>query len=284
MSITGSSASHICFMRALRIVVTLGATVCGVAQARDVGGNGDASGELAKKLSNPVATLISVPFQYNVDEKLGPNDTGSKNYLNIQPVIPLPLNADWNLITRTIMPVIDLKDFPVVGTNESGLGDVLASQFFSPQKPTSNGWIWGAGPVELLPTASNKALGAGKWGLGPTFVVLRQEGHVTYGLLANHVWSVAGDSNRANVSSTFLEPFFAYITHTYTTFGANLESSYDWEASTWAVPVNVYVAQLLKVGPQILQITGGARYWASSPVNGPGGWGWRVVLTLLFPE
>ena len=262
----------------------VGVLLCGVTHAQNAGAPSDDGADLAKKLANPVAALISVPLQYNYDDNMGPADNGSKSNLNIQPVIPIVLNADWNLITRTILPLIDLKNIPVNGNSESGIGDVTASQFFSPKQPTSSGWIWGAGPVELLPTASDKALGTGKWSLGPTFVALKQAGPVTYGLLANHLWSVAGDSNRGSVSSTFMQPFYAYITKTKTTFGINTEASYDWRGAAWSVPINLTVAQLLKIGPQILSITVGARYWATSPDNGPEGWGWRAAVTLLFPK
>jgi hypothetical protein len=269
---------------AFYLVLLLGVAICGVALAQEGEGKADDTSDLAKKLANPISSLISMPFQYNHDSDLGPTDNGSKNYLNIQPVVPFALGADWNLISRTIVPLVELKSFPVVGSSQSGLGDVTASQFFSPTHPTKGGWTWGAGPVELLPTASEKNLGTGKWGLGPTFVALKQEGPVTYGFLANHIWSVAGESNRASVNSTFLQPFFAYVTKTKTTFSINLESSYDWQAGAWSVPVNVSAAQLLKIGPQILQIALGARYWATSPANGPEGWGWRAVVTLLFPK
>ena len=244
----------------------------------------DPAAELAKKLANPVASLVSVPLQYNYDENYGRGDEGSVSRLNIQPVVPVSLSEDWNLINRVILPLVDQEDVPVRGASESGLGDTVASQFFSPKAPTGRGWIWGVGPVELLPTATDEVLGGEQWGLGPTAVALKQVGPWTAGALANHIWSVAGDEDRADVNATFLQPFLSYITRTKTTLGLSVESTYDWEGDAWSVPVNATVSQLLKVGPQILQIGGGARYWADSPENGPEGWGLRVQLTLLFPK
>jgi hypothetical protein len=244
----------------------------------------DQAAELAKKLANPIASLISVPVQYNYDEYGGANDGASVSRVNIQPVIPFSMNEDWNLITRTIIPLVDQNDFPAAAMNESGLGDITASQFFSPKKPTAGGWIWGAGPVELLPTASDEALGGEKLGLGPTAVALKQMGPWTIGGLTNHIWSVSGDDDRADINATFLQPFVSYITKTKTTIGLNTESTYDWEGEAWSVPVNMTIAQLFKVGPQIMQLALTARYWAESPDNGPEGWGARAQLTFLFPK
>lgn len=244
----------------------------------------DDAAELAKKLANPIASLISVPLQYNYDEYGGLNDGASVSRLNIQPVIPFSLSDDWNLITRTIVPLVDQQDFPLAAMNESGLGDIVASQFFSPKAPTARGWLWGAGPVWLLPTASDEVLGGEQWGGGPTVVALKQIGPWTAGFLGNHIWSVAGENDRADINATFLQPFVSYITKTKTTFGVNTESTYDWQNEAWSVPVNASVAQLLKIGPQIIQITLGGRYWAESPDNGPEDWGLRAQLTFLFPK
>lgn len=240
--------------------------------------------ELAKKLANPVASLISVPMQYNYDEYGGANDGGAVSSLSIQPVIPFSLNADWNVITRTIVPLIDRQDFPNEALNESGLGDIVSSQFFSPKSLTAGGWIWGAGPAELLPTATDDVLGGEKWGLGPTAVALKQSGPWTVGLLTSHIWSVAGDDDRDDISTTSLQPFLSYTTKTHTTVGTYTESTYDWKNDQWQVPLIFQAGQLFKIGPQILQLAVAGKYWAEAADNGPEGWGLRLQLTFLFPK
>jgi hypothetical protein len=156
---------------------------------------------LAKQLSNPVASLISVPLQYNVDFDVGSED-GTKQTLNIQPVIPASLSDDWNLITRVIVPVVDQDDVFGDSGHQFGFGDTTPTFFFSPKKSTAGGWILGFGPVFLLPTATDDLLGADKWGIGPSALALKQtETGWTYGALVNHIWSVAGDDD-APISAT----------------------------------------------------------------------------------
>ena len=241
--------------------------------------------ELAKQALNPIAALISLPVQLNYDVNIGPAEQGEKWQLNVQPVIPFSIGADWNLISRTIVPLVSQQDVVTGAGNDSGVGDITQSLFFSPKKPTAGGWIWGAGPVLLLPTGSEDRLTAGKWGLGPTAVVLKQQNGWTVGALANHIWSVAGDDDRRDISATFLQPFVSYTTRTLTSFTVNTESTYDWKSEEWSVPVNFMVSQMLKVGNQPLTVKGGARYWADSPDGaGPKGWGFQLAVTLLFPK
>ena len=239
---------------------------------------------MQKQLANPVAALISVPVQANYDDNYGLDDDGSVLRINVQPVIPVSLNDDWNLISRTILPIVDQNDFPTPGSSEFGLGDTVQSAFFSPKEPTASGWIWGAGPVLLLPTATEDVLGSEKWGIGPTAVVLKQTGPWTYGALANHIESFAGSGSRADISATFMQPFLTYITESKTTIALNTESTYDWEGENWSVPINVTATQLLRVGDQMLSVGGGVRYWADSPDGGPEGWGVRIIFTLLYPK
>jgi hypothetical protein len=243
----------------------------------------DDTQELAKKLSNPIASLISVPFQFNYDDGYGPND-GEKAFVNVQPVIPLTLNDDWNLISRTIVPIVWQEDIAGPSGDQFGLGDITQSLFFSPKAPTEGGIIWGAGPVFLFPTATDEFLGGEKWGAGPTAVVLTQFDGWTVGMLANHIWSFAGDEDRADINSTFLQPFVSYTTKDAWTFTLNTESTYNWETEAWSVPINFQVAKLVVIDKQPISLTAGLRYWAESPDNGPDGFGFRTAITFLFPK
>ena len=238
--------------------------------------------QLAKKLANPVASLISVPLQYNIDFNIGSED-GTKQYLNVQPVIPTSLNGHWNLITRVIMPVVYQNDVFGNSDDQFGLGDFTPTFFFSPREPTAGGWILAAGPVFLLPTATDELLGSDKWGIGPSVLGLRQTADGwTYGVLANHIWSVAGDDNRREISSTFLQPFLAKQFPGGRTVTVNFESTYDWYGEKWNVPMNLTYSKVTRWGHQLVSLQGGVRYFFETPGDGPD-WGLRFALTLLFP-
>ena len=235
---------------------------------------------LAQKLSNPIASLISLPFQLNYDRGYGAGD-GTRAYMNIQPVVPFSIGENWNRISRTILPVIWQHDVAGPSGDQSGFGDITQSLFLSPKEPGPGGIIWGAGPVLLVPVATDDALGGDTWGAGPTVVALRQSGPWTYGMLANHIWSFAGD---ADTSSTFVQPFVAYNTPTAWTFSLNSETTYDWKHEAAAVPVNAVVSKLVTLGNRPVSFAGGLRYWMESQDGGPDGFGVRLAATLLFPK
>jgi hypothetical protein len=273
-------------MRFSALAATLALACSGRAVAQDSGhtGGGDETAALAEKLNNPVASLISVPLQFNYDDHIGPVDDGWRTLLNIQPVVPFHLDDEWNLISRTILPVIYQDEiFPDTG-DQFGLGDITQSLFLSPQKPSDGGLVWGAGPVMLIPTGTDDLLGSGKFGLGPTALVLKQQHGWTYGILTNHIWSVFGEAGRADVNSTFLQPFLSHTTPTAWTVGINSESTYDWNGETWSVPINLFVSKLVKFEDQPVSFSLGLRYWADGLESAPEDFGARFTVTFLFPE
>jgi len=243
-------------------------------------GTQDEQAKLAMQLNNPVAALISVPLQSNWDFGIGPSHA-TQYKLNVQPVIPITLNEDWNLISRTVIPVMDMES-PAPGiAGASGLGNITQSFFFSPQKPTADGLIWGAGPVFLIPSATNDLLGGEQWGMGPTALVLKQKDGWTVGMLANQLWSFNGGNDSFN--ATYLQPFVSYTTKTHTTFALNSESTYNWKDRQWTIPFNLMVSQLVKIGEVPVQFQLGGRWYAEGPDGGPN-WGLRFGVTFLFPR
>lgn len=239
---------------------------------------------LAKQLANPIASLSSVPFQLNYDDGIGTSDDGDRFTLNVQPVIPVSIGEDWNMISRTIIPVASQRDiFPDAGS-QFGLGDTVQSLFFSPKALTANGWTWGIGPVFLIPTATDELLGGEIWGAGPTGVALRQTaGGWTYGAMFNHIWSFAGGDHRADINATYLQPFLAKSLGAGRTVSASLESTYDWEGGQWTVPFNIGYSKVSRIGRQLVSYQGGARYYLETPGNGAE-WGVRFTFTLLYPK
>ena len=184
----------------LLVWLALGIPVLAAEVAADADGADTGAAELAKKLQNPVASLISVPFQSNFEWGGGPHSGAFKYTLNFQPVIPISISDDWNLISRTIVPFIAQHDL-VPGTSQGGIGDIAQSLFFSPKEPGPGGIIWGVGPVALLPTSTDEFLGAEKFGLGPTAVALKQDFGWTYGILANHLVSIGGTRRTSDVNA-----------------------------------------------------------------------------------
>ena len=243
--------------------------------------------ELAKKAQNPVADMISVPFQYNANYNYGPLNK-RQDVLNIQPVYPIHLDADWNIITRTIIPIISQ---PAVVQNQdstSGLGDIQFSAFLSPIKPTAGGWIWGAGAIAQFDTANNDRLGQGKTALGPTAVMLKISRTWVYGGLINNLWSVSG-GDRPAVNQMLVQPFINYNfpNHPgrYLTFSPIITANWKAQGSgnEWTVPVGLGIGQIFRIGrlPVNGQVSG--YYNIERPENAPN-WQLRIQFALLFPK
>ena len=237
--------------------------------------------EIAKELANPIASLISVPFQNNFQFGIGGQD-GYKYLLNFQPVIPVSLSKGINLINRIIIPVI-AQNKAVNMERQNGLGDILYSAFFS---PSGGGLTWGIGPAFSIPTATNDLLGSKKLLIGPTAVALAQPGSWTVGFLANNLWSVAGDENRPDVNSLFAQPFFSYNFKGGLGIGALSENVYDWKNKRLASGLMALnLTQVFKFGTkQVASLAAmPVYYYSSNAVNKPE-WGARIALILVFPK
>jgi len=238
--------------------------------------------ELAKKLANPISSLISLPFQNNTDFGIGDNN-GTRNTLNIQPVIPISLTNKISLITRVVLPYVTQYNITGVGNNESGLGDTVLSAFVSPSS-SKNGFTWGAGPVLLIPTGTNDFLTSKKFGIGPTAVALYQNKGMTIGGLINQIWSVAGNDDRPDVSALFFQPFFNYNWKSGAGIGGNFEITQNWEADTTIVWFNPTITAVTSIGTQKTQFAIGPRFNLAAPSGTKADLGVRAVVVFLFPK
>jgi hypothetical protein len=239
--------------------------------------------DLATASQNPVSDLISVPFQNNTNFGIG-DDDATQNILNIQPVWPLRLNNKWNLITRTIVPVISQPAVLTGGDSEFGLSDTNFSAFFSPAKPSK--LIWGVGPSVLFPTATDKTLGTEKWGAGPTGVVLSINGPWVYGVLINNIWSFAGNDDRKDVNQMVLQPFVNYNLSGGWYLVSVMINTANWKADTgnkWTVPLGGGIGKIFKVGKQAVNAQVQGFYNVKKPEMGAD-WQFRFQFQLLFPK
>jgi hypothetical protein len=265
----------------LILFILAGSNVTGKLKAQDAK-PAESAEELAKKLSNPVAALISIPFQNNLDVGIGQNN-GSKNTLNFQPVIPITLSPKLNLITRFIIPIVSQHNITAEGATQNGLSDAVVSAWFSPSEP-KNGVVWGVGPVFLVPIATNDMLGTKKLGVGPTALILKQSNGWTVGGLVNQIWSVAGDANRSDVSQMFIQPFLSYNWKSGAGLGINSEITQNWISSTTSVFINPTITAVTKLGTQIVSLAIGPRIPVAAPTGTMADFGVRAAVTFVFPK
>ena len=249
--------------------------------------------ELAAAAQNPIAAMYSLPFQNNIYGGAGPRHDATANVLNIQPVIPFTV-GDWNILSRTIAPLVYLPSLttgPSEITEQSlfsgshfGLGDINQSFYFSPARLPR--LIWGIGPSFNLPTATATPLGSAKFSMGPAAVALVMPKPWVIGTLARQLWSVAGPSNRPNVSQFLLQPFVNYNMEEGWYLVSSPIITANWEASSgnkWVFPLGAGMGKIFRIGEQPMNASLQAFDYLLSPTGGPR-WAVRAQLQFLFPR
>jgi hypothetical protein len=240
---------------------------------------------LAKQAQNPIANLISLPFQNNTNFGYGPQGQRTQNVLNIQPVIPVPLSNDLLLVTRTIIPYIYQPTSATGNEGEFGLGDINPSFFIVPR--TTSNITWGVGPTFVLPTATQSFTGQGKWSAGPTGVVLVTTKRMVFGTLANNVWSFAGASDRKVVNQLLIQPFFNYNFSKGWYLVTSPIITANWEAASgdeqWTLPIGGGFGRVFAIGEQKVNASLQA-FWNVIKPDGAGDWTLRAQFQFLFPR
>lgn len=275
------------------LAIALAAAVVARAEEPPVATEESSDTDLARQTQNPVADLISVPFQNNFNFGVGPNEK-MVWVLNVQPVIPFHLTPHWNLITRWITPIINQPALAPGVDSAFGLGDINPSFFLSPAG--SQRVIWGVGPTFTLPTATQRELGAGKWSLGPSAVALTMQGPWVVGALINNQWSVGGWGDR-DVNQMLLQPFINYNFDRGWYLNTAPILTANWEADAgdrWTVPLGMGGGRLFRLRELLGEGIGDLGklpvntslqgYWnAVTPDFGPD-WQLRFQIQFLFPR
>ena len=239
--------------------------------------------ELAKKSQNPVANLISIPLQNRMNFGIGPNHR-TQNLLNVQPVVPISLNSEWNLITRTIIPILKQPDIATTNDNTWGIGSTLFTALLSPAN--SGSVTWGVGPAIQIPTTTDDQLGSRKWGAGPSVVVLTMQGHWVYGAIANQVWSIGGNNDRPNTSTFFTNAFVNYNLGDGWYLTSSPIITADWQATPgnkWTFPVGGGFGKVQRIGGLPFNLSVAAYENVVRPDPGAD-WELRLQIALLLPK
>jgi hypothetical protein len=241
--------------------------------------------ELAKIAQNPVANLISIPFQNNTNLHFGPQKN-TQDVLNIQPVIPFTVNSDWNIITRTIVPVIWMPDLAPTLKAVNGIGDTVFTAWLSPGKPGK--WIWGAGPVVQAPTDSDTRLGNRNWGLGSSVVLVHLD-HASpwvFGLLANNIWSLSSNQSGGSYNHGVIQPGINYNFKSGLYITSSPVITVDWRAASsqqWTLPLGAGIGKIFRFGKLPVNMSLAGYYNVVSPTNSSD-WTIRTQIQFLFPK
>ncbi len=236
--------------------------------------------DIAAQLANPVAKLVSVPFQFNYDQNIGAGHHGHMVSMKFQPVMPVSVNSEWNLIAR---PIVTTEwQTNIDGLSGTGVGPIAIETFFSPADASRT--VWGVGPYLSTPSLSGNRYGTAQWGAGASFVGMVRPGSWTIGMLGYQSWNVGGSAEAGTANNTYWQPFVSYVTKDAWTFTLDTESTFNWDTRRSSNPMNAIVSKLVYFGKMPVSLAVGARYYLTSTPDGPSGWGSRATMTFVFPE
>jgi hypothetical protein len=239
--------------------------------------------DIAKKLANPIANMISVPLQYEFSRGVGATQGGSEQTLLFQPVMPFNLGGGDTFIVRPI--VAGVREVNVQGASGQpysgyGISSVTIESFYAPN--TNSSWIWGIGPYAQSPSGNSGKFGSQQTALGATAVVLNRAGPWTYGLLGYQSWSVGGNPAFGTQNNLYGQPFVAYTTKDAWTYTANMEALYNYDTRRTSNPLYVGASKLVVLGGVPFSFGAGPMYYVSNTPGGPSGWGARATATVVI--
>ena len=239
---------------------------------------------LLQKLANPLAALASLKLDLDFDYHIGPLEEGHRTSLLIQPTLPLHLGDQWNLVSRSVLPLIYQEDIFPGASNQTGIGDLTEVVYIAAVQPGRRSWIWGAGPIVRIPTGSEDLTTAKKWCVGPSVAAVRQLEDFTYGLIAAQLWSVGGSGQRPDVKVGSFEAFVTYRAEGLWNLSLHVPCTYDFITHEWIIPVALRVEKLVSFQKNPVTISFGLHYWADSPDSGPHDLAFEFGLTVVFPN
>ena len=239
--------------------------------------------EIAKKLANPIANMISVPLQYEFSRGVGRNQGGSEQTVLFQPVMPFNLGGGDTFIVRPI--VAGVREVSVQGASGQpfsgyGIASVTIESFYAPN--TNSSWIWGVGPYAVSPSGNSGKFGSQQTGLGATAVVLNRAGPWTYGLLGYQSWSMGGNPAFGTQNNLYGQPFVAYTTKEALTYTVNMEALYNYDTRRTSNPLYAGASKLMVIGGVPFSFGAGPMYYVSNTPGGPSGWGARATATIVI--
>jgi len=250
--------------------------------------------EVNKKMTNPTSNLWYLNFQqnnYRLDMGEDQGDRWNSN-LNFQPVMPVALTEDYNLVTRPVIPLFISQphpnsENPTEVDRTTGLGDITLMFNIAARPHLSGNWLLGLGPTFIFPAASTDATGQGKWQVGPSGIVGYLSKNWILAAFVQQWWSFAGDDSRASTNWMNLQPIATYFLHDGWSIGYSGNILANWEVNgdnRWTVPIGLGVSKVVKFGKLPVKITLAGQYMPIHPDELGQKWNIQLTFAPVIPQ